>query len=159
MLRIVFFSLWFMFHPVHVTMTSIDYVPESGLYKVFVRMNFDDFLKECKLLPDTSQNKNFSENNSSALSVMQKYLNEKLIIEINTEQLSGKLKSMNLVNNEISANLEYKTDKKPEIFKIKNHIMTELYSDQTNMIIVKINDFEEGLKLTADLTEQTFKIK
>jgi hypothetical protein len=37
--------------------------------------------------------------------------------------------------------------------------MTGLYSDQSNMIIVRINDFEEGVKLTSDLTEQTFKIK
>lgn len=29
----------------------------------------------------------------------------------------------------------------------------------SNMILVKINDFEEGVKLTSDITEQTFKIK
>jgi hypothetical protein len=26
-------------------------------------------------------------------------------------------------------------------------------------VIVKVNDFEEGVKLTSDFTEQTFKIK
>jgi hypothetical protein len=29
----------------------------------------------------------------------------------------------------------------------------------SNMILVKINDFEEGVKLISDITEQTFKIK
>jgi len=29
----------------------------------------------------------------------------------------------------------------------------------SNMILVKINDFEEGVKLNSDITEQTFKIK
>ena len=37
--------------------------------------------------------------------------------------------------------------------------MTDLYADQSNMVIVKVNDFEEGVKLTSEITEQTFKIK
>jgi hypothetical protein len=42
---------------------------------------------------------------------------------------------------------------------VKNLIMTGLYNDQANMIIVKINDFEQGVKLTSEATEQTFQIK
>jgi hypothetical protein len=42
---------------------------------------------------------------------------------------------------------------------VKNLIMTRIYGDISNMILVKINDFEEGGKLTSDITEQTFKIK
>ncbi len=37
--------------------------------------------------------------------------------------------------------------------------MTGLYSDQSNMVIVRVKDFEEGVKLTPDITEKTFKIK
>jgi hypothetical protein len=158
MLKIVLFSLWSMFHPVHVTMTSIEYAPESGLYKVFVRMSFNDFLKDCKLSPDESQNKKFSENNTSAIDVMNKYLNEKLVIKINAKQLSGKLNNMTLVDNDINVNLEYKSGSKPENIMVKNSILTDLFSDQTNMIIVKINDFEKGLKLTAEIPEQVLII-
>jgi len=66
---------------------------------------------------------------------------------------------MKLTDNEISMNLKYSTGKKPKTITVKNLIMTGLYSDQSNMIIVRINDFEEGLKLTSDITERTFKIK
>jgi hypothetical protein len=37
--------------------------------------------------------------------------------------------------------------------------MTGLYGDQANMIIVRADNFEEGVKLTSDITEQTFNIK
>jgi hypothetical protein len=37
--------------------------------------------------------------------------------------------------------------------------MTDLHSDQANMIIVRVNDFEEGVKLTPDMTEKTFNMK
>jgi hypothetical protein len=159
MFKTLFFSIWLLFHPVHVTLTSIDYVPEMDSFKVFVRMNFDDFLLDCKLNGGDIQNKNFSGDDSSSRTVMEKYLGEKIIIEVNEKQLSEKLQDINLVDNEISMNLVYSTGKKPKTFTVKNLIMTGLYSDQSNMIIVRINDFEEGVKLTADKTEQTFKIK
>jgi len=159
MLKIIFFSFWFLFHPVHVTITSIDFVPEMEIFKVFVRMYFDDFLRDCKLEAGDAQNKNFSNNNSSSRELMEKYLNEKIMLRSNAEQLSGKLMDMSLADNEISLNLEFGAHKKPKTFTVKNLIMTNLYSDQSNMIILKINKFEEGVKLTADITEQTFKIK
>jgi len=140
-------------------MTSIEYVPELKSYKVFIRMYFDDFLRDCHLEAGDIQNKQFSDNNSASRDVMEKYLKEKIIIKVNDVQLSGKLKEMNLVDNEISMNLEYGAGKQPGTITVKNLIMTGLYSDMSNMLIVKINDFEEGLKLTSDITEKTFKIK
>ena len=159
MFKTLFFSILLLFHPVHVTLTSIDYIPEMDYFKVFVRMYFDDFLRDCKLNDGDVQNKDFSGGNPSSIDVMEKYLGEKIIIKVNEKQLSGKLQDMKLADNEISMNLEYYTGKKPKTITVKNLIMTSLYSDQSNMIIVRINDFEEGVKLTADLTEQTFKIK
>ncbi|MEI8226017.1 MAG: DUF6702 family protein [Bacteroidota bacterium] len=159
MFKTLFFSIWLLFHPVHVTLTSIDYVPEMDSFKVFVRMYFDDFLRDNKLNGKEIQNKDFSTDNSSSRDVMEKYLGEKIIIKVNEKQLSGKLRDIKLADNEISMNLEYNAGKKPKTITVKNLIMTGLYSDQSNMIIVKISDFEEGVKLTADKTEQTFKIK
>ena len=122
-------------------------------------MYFDDFLRDYKLCGGDIQNSDFSGNNSSSMDVMEKYLGEKIIIKVNEKQLSGKLQDMKLTDNEISMNLKYSTGKKPKTITVKNLIMTGLYSDQSNMIIVRINDFEEGLKLTSDITERTFKIK
>jgi hypothetical protein len=159
MFKTLFFSIWLLFHPVHVTLTSIDYIPEMDSFKVFVRMYFDDFLRDYKLNGGDIQKEGFSGDNSSSRAVMEKYLGEKIIIKVNEKQLSGKLQDMKLADNEISMNLEYSTVKKPKTITVKNFIMTGLYGDQSNMIIVSINDFEEGVKLTSDKTEQTFKIK
>ena len=159
MFKTLFFSIWLLFHPVHVTFTSIDYIPELDSFNVFVRMNFDDFLLDCKLNEGDNHNNNFSVDNSSSRGVLENYLSEKLIIKVNEQLLSGKLKDMKLTDNEISMNLEYIGGKKPKTITVKNLIMTDLHSDQSNMVIVRVNDFEEGAKLTSDLTERTFKIK
>jgi hypothetical protein len=159
MFKTLFFSIWLSFHPVHVTLTSIDYVPEMDSFKVFVRMYFDDFLSDYKINGGNIQNQDFRENNSASRDVMEEYLGEMIIIKVNENQLTGKISDMNNADNEISMNLVYKTKNKPKTINVKNLIMTRLYSDQSNMIIVKVNDFEEGVKLTSDITEQTFKVK
>jgi hypothetical protein len=122
-------------------------------------MYFDDFLLDYKLYGGDIQKESFSGDNSSSRDLMEKYLNDKIVIAVNEQKLSGKLKDMKLTDNEVSINLEYKSGEKLKSITVKNFIMTGLYSDQSNMIIVRINDFEEGVKLTSDLTEQTFKIK
>jgi len=159
MLRTLVFSIWFLLHPVHVTLTSIEYVPEADSFKVFLRFYFDDFIRDCKLSGTDIFEKDFLTTNAKSLSQLENYLNGKVIIKVNNKQLSGKLHNMNLADNELSMNIEYGESRKPRTVTVKNLIMTGLYSDMSNMIMVKINDFEEGVKLTSDMTEQTFKIK
>jgi hypothetical protein len=159
MFKTLFFSIWLLFHPVHVTITSIDFISEKSAFKVFLRMYFDDFIVDYRLSGGNIEILKNSDNNSIPVEVMEKYLNEKLVIKVNDIQLTGILQDLNRNENEISMNLEYKSGKNPKTVSVKNLIMTGLYQDQTNMIILKVNSFEEGVKLTSDITEKTFILK
>ena len=143
----------------HVTLTSVDYIPENDNFKVFVRMYFDDFIRDYKLTFGDIQEKGFSGENSESMIAMQKYLSNKLVIAVNNKQLSASIKDMNLENNEVSMNLIYCNNKNPKTLTVKNLILTSLYNDMSNMMIVRVNNFEEGVKMTSEITEQTFKIK
>jgi hypothetical protein len=159
MFKTLFLSIWLLFHPVHVTLTSIDYMPASDMFKVFVRLYFDDFLRDYKLIDDKFISGDFSDTSPSSVGIMEKYISERIIIKVNEKHISGRICDMKLIDNEISMNLEYKAVKKPKIITVKNLILTGLYSDQSNMIIVKIYNFEEGVRLTPELTEKTFNVK
>jgi hypothetical protein len=158
MFRTLIFSIWIAFHPVHVTLTSIDFNQEEESFRVFVRMYFDDFILDCKLKGEVIQKELFSGADPASIKFVEKYLEDNVVIKVNDNQLSAKLIDMNMVDNEVSVNLDYDCGKKPKTITVKNLIMTALYTDQANMVIVKIKDFEEGVKLTSELTEQTFKI-
>lgn len=159
MLRVLLISFWFAFHPVHVTLTSIEYIPENDSFSVFVKMYFDDFLRDYKLSFGDIQEKGFSGENPESVEEMLKYLSQKVVLTVNGKKLKGNLKEMNLADKEVSMNLIYRSVKKPRSVIVENLIMTTLYTDQANMIIVKVNEFEEGVKLTSEMTEHTFKIK
>lgn len=158
MLKILILSLCFIFHPVHVTLTSIDYVQEADSFKVFIRMYYDDFLLDYRLSRGEGQSVNLSDNQIFPKDLMWQYINEKINIFVNDKQLNGQLVDLKLVDNEISMDLLYSYGKKPRTITVKNMIMTQLYSDQANMTIIRVNDFEEGIKLTSEVMEQTFKL-
>lgn len=159
MFRILFISIWFFAHPVHITLTSIEYMPGMDSFNVFVKMYFDDFLIDCKLNGNDIQNKDFSTVNMSSRDVMEKYLSKKIVLKVNEKILSGKIMEMKLNGNEISMNMGYGSAGKPKTVTVKNLIMTDLYDDQSNMIIMKINELEEGVKLTSADTERIFELK
>jgi hypothetical protein len=160
MLRALALSIWLLFHPVHVTLTSIDHVTGTDTLKVFVRMYYDDFLRDYRLFDSTGESLNkFSAGQPFPSDMMNNYLNEKVNISVNNKQLKGKLLNLVMANNEISINLLYKTVKKPKKISVSNMIMTGLYSDQANMTMIKIDDFEEGVKLTPEKSMESFNLK
>ncbi len=147
------------FHPVHVTMTSIDHVPDTDSLKVFMRMYYDDFLRDYKLFDDEVNVEDYVPNKPFPEDLISKYLNEKVHIIINNKELTGKLLNVTLADNELSLNLLYRTTRNPEVITIRNMVMTDLYSDMANMTIIRFNNFEEGIKLTSDKPEETFELK
>jgi hypothetical protein len=159
MIKLILLSGWIMLHPVHVTLTSIDYVKEKRALDVFVKLYYDDFLLDC--LNDGRELKTevSAGGNDELRLLMEKYLGEKIIIRINDNVVHGILKDIGVQDNEARVNLEYRDVQKPSTIAVQNLIMTGLYSDQSNMMIIRIGDFEQGVKMTSELREQSFKIK
>jgi hypothetical protein len=158
MAGILFFSFWLALHPVHVSLLSIDYAPDKELFNVFLRIYFDDFLLDSGIKTEDQKKLDFSESNSFTKEIIGNYVNDKIRIIINKRQISAELENIDLSDNELRMNLFLRSISKVNTITIKNLVMTSLYNDQANMIIVRVNDFEQGVKLTAEETEKTFEI-
>lgn|SRR5450759_5491913 len=159
MCRILFFSIWFLFHPVHVTMTSIDYVRDKDSFKVFVRMYYDDFILDYRNSINDDQDFDPSGKIDTAIILVSKYLNNKVQIFADDKKLEGRLINIKSADGELTMNFLININRRARVFKVKNQILTGLYKDQANLLIFKYDDVEEGVKLTSDMTEKTFKIK
>lgn len=158
MVNILSLYIWLVFHPVHVTLTSIEHVPGTDSIKVFVKMYYDDFLIDYKLFDKKADIKDISDSQHFPEDKMKNYMEEKVNIFVNNKLLKGKLLNLEMAENEISVNLLYRSVKKPESITVRNQIMTTMYIDQANMTIIRINDFEEGFKLTPENMEETFNL-
>jgi hypothetical protein len=158
MLRFLFFSLWLAFHPVHVSLLSIDYVPERNAFNLFLRLYFDDFLLDAGIKSEDQKNLNFADADTFTKEVIGNYINNKINIHVNERQISPELEDLNLSDNEIRMNMSFNSTDRVKTITVKNLIMTSLYNDQANMTIIRMNDFEEGVKFTPEETEKTFII-
>src|SRR5450759_3292258 len=159
MLRALAISLWLIMHPGHVTMTSIDYIQGTDSLKVSCRMEFNDFLKDLQTIDDDRNLRTIFSKQPFPSDLINQYFNSKVFIYVNDKLLIGKLLSANITDNDINLNLFYRSGKKPKSITVRNLILTGWYSDQTNLTIIRINNFENGIKLTPGHNEETLIIK
>jgi hypothetical protein len=146
-------------HPIHMSMTTITQAPGSDSMKVFFRMFYDDFLRDYKLFDPVYA----ARSGQGAIEVnedqMGRYFREKVHIYINNKLLDGKITATAHDNFEISITLQFKSLKLPGSFKIRNRVLTGLYSDQENMIYIEIDNYHEAIRLTPDHDTEKRKLK
>jgi len=146
-------------HPVHVSLLSIDYLPDQDSFKVFLKIYYDDFLLDSGIDENGSQLLNFRVDDRFTRTFLLGYTCEKIKIIADGKQLSADLRGYNLEENELTMDFRYGPAPEVKKLAVRNLIMTGLYSDQANMLIVRVDDFEEGVKLTSEKTEQIFDIQ
>jgi hypothetical protein len=158
MIKALVLVYWLIIQPGHVTMTSIDYVQGTDSIKVFCKMNFDDFLKDLQTIDDDRNLRRIFSSEPYPNDLINMYFNSKVFIYVNKKLLIGKILTVNVTDNEINMHLIYRSDKKPKNITVRNMILLGWFSDQENLTIIRINNFEKGIKLTSDHHEETFII-
>jgi hypothetical protein len=159
MLKVLILNIFLFMHPVHVTLTTISQIQDSDTLKVFFRMYYDDFQRDYKLYQSELKSGKNNDTTDIPREMLSKYFNDRVQIYINHELLPGQLSDVSIDSYEIRLNLIYHSDKKPRNFRIRNQILTRIYSDQANMVYLSINQYEDAIKLTVDHTEEAVSLK
>ena len=122
-------------------------------------MEFNDFLKDLQTIDDDRNLRTIFSKQPFPSDLINQYFNSKVFIYVNDKLLIGKLLSANITDNDINLNLFYRSGKKPKSITVRNMILTGWYSDQTNLTIIRVNNFEKGITLTPEHNEETLLIK
>lgn len=155
MLKIIVLPLVLFLHPVHVTLATIDQDQGSDSIKLHFRMYYDDFLRDYELYDNERKIEDISLSQSFPAELASNYFNEKVHIYVNNKLLIGKIMSVNIQDNEIFMNLSYISAIYPNKIKVINKILTGLYSDQTNMVFIKLYKNEQAMRLTPEHDKET----
>ena len=122
-------------------------------------MEFDDFLKDLQTIDDDRNLRRLFSKQPFPKDLINQYFNSKVFIYVNNNLLIGKLLSSDMSDEDINLNLIYRSGKKPKSITVRNMILTGWYTDQTNLMIIRVNSFEKGIKLTPEHDEETLIIK
>ena len=159
MFRIFLFAFFFALHPVHVSIMSVEYSVEDKAFKGILRIYYDDFLVDLRSIDGKTSEKGFSVNSEEAKEIIGLYLNKRLNLYEGENILIPEVAGMSLADNELKLDLVYKMKKRSKNIRIYNSILSDVYPDQSNLVILRYGKFEEGIKLTPEKREHYFKVK
>jgi len=137
----------------------VEYSEKSDVFNVFLKIYSDDFLLDYRLLTGDTTKFDFVAKRETAETLIGKYLDERVQIFAEGKKLEGKLLSLVSSEGELKMDLTFNNIKKSQNYLVKNMIMTDLYKDQSNLLIFRYGDYEECFKLTSEKREQNFKVK
>ena len=148
------------FHPVHVSVTSIEYNKEEEIFLVSFKVFTDDF--ETNIERKYGVNLNLGKENElkNASEYFSRYFRESFSFVVNGEELKEPV-YLEKKMDDISVWLYYKypTSGNVEEVGIKNAIMLDIFRDQSNLLIFKYNDFEEGFIFNSKKVKIQFQLK
>jgi len=155
---LVLLSSWF--HPVHVSVTNMDFDPESGRINVSIKMFSDDFEDLIYRKYGIQMRITSQEDPGGKVEAVNRYIAGALHCSINGDE-PVVLEYLESRLNEEAIWLYYIYDHKGRIRKMKvnNMLMLEKFEDQTNLLIISYNDRQNGYRLNNKNTELSFNIK
>lgn len=160
MLRALVLPILMLFQTGPVTMTGIDYITGTDSIKVNIRLDYDLFLRDYQqTVNDDVDLKVLHSYNPFPADMANNYINSKINITVNRKLLYGKLLKAKVTGNDIILSVLYRQDKKIKSITVRNTILTGLFSDAENLIIIKIGDLETGIRLTQEHSEETFDLR
>ena len=133
------FSIFFnlnLKHPIHLTVTNLEYEANHKVFVAKIRLFKDDFSKILYL--KYHQRPDFVHKNKAALQLIRRYLGERFLIYINGVQVPAKkyqIKDYKIQDLTLWITLKIPYRQAIKSVEIHNQLMTDLYPDQKNMLI------------------------
>lgn len=141
----------FYLHPIHVTVTEIEYDEKSKALEIMMRVFTDDLetaLREKSNQPELDLLE--SKNGQAADQLISGYLRDHFKIS-----LDQKIQNIKYLGHETEGDafifyLEVPDVKKWKTINIFNDILTDLYEDQSNLVHVMVKEEVKSLRLTRN---------
>ena len=141
-------------HPMHVSVTNIEYKQNNKFIEISSKMFLNDFIS---ILEQTNNIKIDLSSSSAHIEktnqiMINNYFSTHFSVEINNHKI--KFTNFEFVEkkiNEESIWLYFKipNNKKIKNIKIVNTILTDLFSDQNNLLIISIDQEQKGFNLNS----------
>lgn len=138
-------------HPIHVSVTEIEFDEKSKALEIMMRVFTDDLELSLRNRFDQPDLDIFDPRNARKVDeFMGQYLSERFAIS-----LDGKSMKANYLGHEQETDvhifyIEVENVRKWQTIEVKNSIITEVYDDQSNLVHVIVGEEIKSLRLTRD---------
>jgi len=136
------------FHPVHVSVTNIEYSAKEQKFDISLRLFLDDFEHIITQKYGVALNIGKENELKNSNEYINKYINDNFSVKFNGKNINDKkliLKKKKI--EDVTVWLYYEIKYKPVLknVEIKNSLMTDLYRDQKNLLIFTYKKKQKAL--------------
>ncbi len=153
-MKIISLAILLLLHPVHVSLTGIDYDNQTGVWSVFVKVWTDDLELDMELGLAGGESLR-----GTPMEQFFQYLSDRIIIMEDEKILKMELVSAEEEGLEHRFTMSATGREDIERVTVINRIMTRLYDDQANMTLFSYGEVEDGYRFTVTDTLKTYRIK
>lgn len=144
-------------HKFYVAIFQIDYVPQKKMVQITTRIFVDDLNDALKKKYQTTTFIGLDKETPEDITLMKKYFIDKFKLTINGQPKTITYLSNELENNVIICYFNIKEISKLTTLEIENSILTELHSEQQNIIQFNDNGKKQSILLTNETTKGMLK--
>lgn len=154
-LNIIFSSIWY--HPVHFSVTNVEYNKDKQGFEIVLKLFKSDLETALSLqygLKFADADKNVIQADPK---ILQQYIDLHFKIRINGKGVNVVYRENKVSGDDIWLYADCKYKKKVQELAVDNSLITEVYDDQTNLLILGYMSQQNGIRL--DKTNTNFRIK
>ena len=144
LILLVMLPAWSLAHPLHLSITNITY--ENGKLKISMKTFRDDW--EIAYFHYHSKVIDFTDNAQREIPWFEEYLNNRFKLSVNKDDpgLILMIDTVMLDEDALTIEMECAILSKPNSLYIYNALLTDIYPDQTNLVIFGFKKKETGIK-------------
>ncbi len=153
----VFLYLWLSMHPIHVSITNMEYSNENQKLEYSIKVFKDDF--QLLFFHLNEKNIDFNQINDieQNLPLIKAYFNKNLQVIVNNVIIEQDFQKYSLTDDAVWFYFESSIKQKIISIKLINTVLLDLYFDQKNLLIFKASNFENGYRF--DINNKEYQIE
>ncbi|MDA3952825.1 MAG: hypothetical protein PF485_04205 [Bacteroidales bacterium] len=151
-------SLSSILHPVHVSITNVDYIKDQKRAEIVIKVFKEDFQLLFAHLYQVNLDVDNIENDLSSQEQINTYFSNNFKLKFdNKENQILKYKGLKKNDESIWFMYEIEVSTEPNSIEFTNTILLDLYFDQKNMLIFSYNDIEKGFLFNLKRINKIFE--
>lgn len=144
----------FVFHKFYVSVTQIDYVPNKKRIEITSRIFIDDLEKALSKKHQRKPNITSSNELPEAEEWIKTYIKEKIKVSINKKPQVIEYLAKEVEGDVLIIYTKIAISKKINTFDIYNALLTEVYTDQQNIVHINVNSNKKSILLTNSVFQE-----
>ncbi len=144
----------FVFHKFYVSVTQIDYVPNKKRVEITSRIFIDDLEKALTKKYQKKPNITSSNELPEAEEWIKTYIKEKIKVSINKKPQVIEYLAKEVEGDVLIIYTKIAISKKINTFDIYNTLLTEVYTDQQNIVHINVNSNKKSILLTNSVFQE-----